>query len=214
MFIIYQKIKSLIKKSIFYQFINPFLDKYKIIIWFKNGKPIPPPTAVTQKVVKEYAKKFCINIMIETGTCTGNMVYSTRNIFAKIFSIELNENLYKKAKKRLKDFKNIRLFQGDSAELLPKMLNHVNTPCLFWLDAHYSGGATSKGDLETPIIKELVHIFSHHILDHVILIDDARCFTGNNDYPKIESLVKFVQSKNKGLVFVVKDDIIRIYPKA
>ena len=72
---------------------------------------------------------------------------------------------------------------GDSGEILPELLNNINEPILFWLDGHYSAGNTSKGSLNTPIIKELVTIFQHPIKQHIILIDDARLFNGADDYP-------------------------------
>jgi hypothetical protein len=100
---------------------------------------------------------------------------------------------------------------GNSSKVLPKIIKEIEEPCLFWLDAHYSEGITVKGDKETPIMEELNHIFSHSIKDHVILIDDARCFTGINDYPSIEELKHFVLNKFPKHRFNVKDDIIRIY---
>jgi hypothetical protein len=208
-----EKIIDIIRKNIIYDLIKPLTDRYKIIYWYLHGKHIPPPPAIKQKTVKKYAKKFCIHTLVETGTCLGDMVYSTRNIFNKIFSIELDKILYKKTKKRLEKLNNITLIQGDSSELLPEILNHINEPCLFWLDAHYSGGFTAKGNLETPIIKEIEHIFSHHISKHVILIDDARCFNGSNDYPTVHYLKKIVRRHDKDLEFKIRDDIIRICPK-
>jgi len=90
---------------------------------------------------------------------------------------------------------------------------HVEKPCLFWLDGHYSGGNTAKGEKETPIMEELRQICAHPVKNHLILIDDAREFTGQNDYPTIESLRTFVGARLPGYGFDVKDDIIRIYKK-
>lgn len=76
---------------------------------------------------------------------------------------------------------------------------------------YYSGGDTGKGELNTPIIKELEAIFANS-KKHTILIDDARCFNGTNDYPKINTLKEYVLEKNSKLLFNVKDDIIHISP--
>jgi len=110
--------------------------------------------------------------------------------------------------------KNITIIHGDSGEVLGEVLAHINQPCLFWLDGHYSGGITVKGELETPIRRELSHIFRHSIAGcHVIIIDDARGFTGEYDYPTIEELRDI--SRLAGFdSFEVKNDIIRIHKLA
>lgn len=80
----------------------------------------------------------------------------------------------------------------------------------FWLDGHYSGFETAKGDLETPVSSELESILRSKI-NHIILIDDARLFTGKNDYPSVEELKNYVLSKKNYYSFEVENDIIRIY---
>jgi hypothetical protein len=44
---------------------------------------------------------------------------------------------------------------------------------MFWLDRHYSGGFTAKGEKDCPIIEELDAISNGSHLKHSILIDDA-----------------------------------------
>ena len=200
-------------------FIYPLILKVKLerekrmIInnWKKMGEPIPPPNLIKQEIVEEYARKFSIQILIESGTYLGDMVFAMKNIFSEIHSIELDTNLYKKAKKRFTNIENIHIIQGDSSKVLPELLTLINQPCLFWLDAHYSGGITAKGNLNTPIMIELKSIFSHKTKNHVILIDDARCFIGREDYPTIKALKEFVTKNLPDYLFEVKNDIIRIH---
>jgi hypothetical protein len=83
---------------------------------------------------------------------------------------------------------------------------------LFWLDAHWSGGSTAKGTVDTPIVQELKCVVNHVKADkHIILIDDARCFTGKNDYPTLEFLKKYISGMFPDWIFEINDDIIRIY---
>ncbi len=85
---------------------------------------------------------------------------------------------------------------------------HAKLRVLFWLDAHYSGGDTAHAkDCETPIKEELKTILNDNP-KHIILIDDARLFVGENDYPKLLTIEGFV--KGFGKKMEVKDDIIRI----
>jgi hypothetical protein len=180
--------------------------------WKKRGKSVPPPHIYKQEVVKEYGKKYAINILIETGTYNGDMVFAMKKAFKKIYSIELGKSLYLDACARFVDYPHVVLINGDSGCELKKLLTSIDSPCVFWLDAHYSEGNTAKGEIETPIIQELETIFSHSIKKHIILIDDARLFIGENDYPTIDILKHFILSKRTDLKMEVKDDIVRIFP--
>ena len=151
----------------------------------KMGLPMLPPHILKQRVVKEYADRFSIRTLVETGTYEGDMVAATRRKFNRIVSIELDETLWRNAKEKFARYEHISIIRGDSVEVLPGVVASVPRPCLFWLDAHYSGGITARGDVETPIMKELQVVLSRATEGDVILIDDARLFVGKNDYPTI-----------------------------
>jgi len=117
-------------------------------------------------------------------------------------------NLIRKTKK----YKHINLFHGDSSIVLPRIIKEINEPILFWLDAHYSGGITSKGKENTPILKELISIFKHETNNHVLLIDDADCFNGTNGYPTLEQVNAILYIfKPHNWVFKIEDNVIIIY---
>jgi len=90
-------------------------------------------------------------------------------------------------------------------------MSGINEPCLFWLDAHYSGGVTAQADSETPIVEEIKVILEHSCSDHVMLIDDAREFTTNKNYPTLEEIKQIIQQSRKKYQMVVDADIIRIH---
>jgi hypothetical protein len=184
---------------------------FEVWKWTLKGKPVPIPSRVKQKIVKTYAKQFNLNILIETGTYLGDMVGSTQKFFNEIYSIELSNSLYERAKKRFSKLPHIHIVHGDSGKVLPNLLSSIQQHCLFWLDAHYSGGITAKGNCETSIIKELQCILNHPILDHVILIDDARFFIGQNGYPSLDELRELISKKRRDWIVQVKWDIIRIH---
>ena len=184
---------------------------YKLHYWKAKGKPIPPPDFVKRKIIKEYARLFSCKTFIESGTGFGDTLFAVRNNFKEIFSIELDTTLYEKAKNRFMRFPNIKILQGDSSIVLPKILPDISGRCLFWLDGHYSKGITAKGNTECPIISELEAIVSRKLYDDVILVDDARLYVGKGDWPHIEELRKLVSNVDLDLVFEIKDDIIRIH---
>jgi hypothetical protein len=179
--------------------------------WNKEGNPIPPPHVVKKTVIREYQRKSEYNILIETGTYYGDMVLAQLDYFESIYSIELSKKLYDKATKRFKKYNKVHLYHGDSSVVLGHIMKKITKPAIFWLDGHYSGGETAKGEKECPIIEELEHILHKKTLPHIILIDDARCFSEKRrDYPTIEKLQQYFINKSINHSFEVKDDIIRI----
>ena len=139
------------------------------------------------------------------------MVHAMKKSFKQIISFELDQALARQAQQRFANDHHIQIVQGDSGKLLGDYLATIDEPCLFWLDGHYSGGITAKGALETPIKNELAAILSHPVDGHVILIDDARCFTGENDYPTLDELQNFVAERKPNHKFSVEHDSIRIH---
>ena len=180
--------------------------------WKKHGEPLPPPHAVKQSVILEYKRKFQIEVLVETGTFRGDTIFAQRHSFKRIYSIELDPVLHTAARERLRKFGHVQLLQGDSGMLISELARSIHEPCLFWLDGHYSGGETARGVSETPIMNELHGIFSTG-QSHIVLIDDARLFIGQNDYPTIDALRNFVFRLRTSYDVSVKWDIIRLVPK-
>lgn len=188
-------------------------DAWEIRCWEKTGRSVPPPHTFKVRTVKAYAKRFSTPILVETGTYLGDMVFAVRHTFDQIYSLELDEDLYQKARVRFADFRHIHILQGDSAQALPRVLADINRPCLFWLDAHYSGGMTARGNIDTPIVAEVQHALACPAIESVILIDDARLFVGKNNYPTLDELGRLILSKRPTWIVEVRDDIIRIHQK-
>jgi hypothetical protein len=205
--------RNLLYRTFLYDRLRPLKQRIDLLVWYKRGRPTPPPSLIKQRTVMEYARRFSLETLVETGTYLGDMVYATRNSFTRIISIELDRKLYGRAKRRFSKFSHIVIEWGDSSTVLADLLGTINQPCLFWLDAHYSGGITTKGLLETPVVQELELILDHHVLGHVVLIDDARSFVGRNHYPTIRDLRGFVIGRRPDWIFEVKGDIIRVHGK-
>jgi hypothetical protein len=180
--------------------------------WISKGSPVPPPPLYKQLLVREYGKAYKIKILVETGTFLGEMILACHDNFDRIYSIELDKSLFVNATENFRSMGHIKILQGDSSVELPGVLSKIMLPALFWLDGHYSGGFTAKGKTNTPILKELTHIIRHPVKNHVILIDDARCFNGTEDYPSIEELKEMIDNNLPQSVFEVRNDIIRITP--
>ena len=133
--------------------------------------------------------------------------------FKNLYTIELDHDLYLQGKALAKKRSRVNFLEGDSGIIIQDVLKKINKPTLFWLDAHYSGDGTARGSIDTPIIKELQHIFAHHIKKHVLVIDDMRCFDGTNDYPRLIDLENFILSTAPGYKISYGKDLIVIEPR-
>jgi len=205
-----------ILKTVFYMLplycqrnIQNLIHKRELKKWIQNGRPVPPPHLIKQLTIKEYQKKYDIQTLVETGTYLGDMIVAQLPNFIKIISIELSEELYYRAVKRFRRCSKVNIIQGDSGKVLHNIIHELKTPAIFWLDGHYSAGITAKGEKNCPIYGELEAIFVSP-LNHILLIDDARCFDGSNDYPTIGELQQYFIDKNIIHSFSIKDDVIRI----
>ena len=179
--------------------------------WEARGKPVPPPHIVKQRTIHKLADRFGLKTLVETGTYYGDMVEAMKRRFNRIYSIELSKELCERAAKRFRRDRHVRIIQGDSGAELGKLVGSIDQPALFYLDGHYSGGITARAAKWTPIYEELSHIFDHDPR-HVIVIDDARCFGRDPDYPTLEALRQFIRSKRPGAEVEIEDDSIRITP--
>lgn len=179
--------------------------------WENAGRPFPVPHQVKLGMIQDYARRFAMNAMVETGTWRGYMAYDLKDTFCAITTIELHPGLHRRAKRLLKGCGHVTLIQGDSGEELARILPSITHPCLFWLDAHYSGMGTARAAIDTPIMQEVLAILDHPVCGHVILIDDARNFTGRNGYPTIEELWGLIAQRHPDWTIHNENDVIRIH---
>ena len=168
------------------------------------------PHLLKRRLIVSRVHEFKPEIFVETGTLFGDMTYAHRDRFLRLYSIELDDQLYERATRRFKDYAHIRILHGNSGEKITEVLREIDRPCLFWLDAHYSGGVTAHGEEMTPIFDEIRHILNHALRSHVIVIDDARLFNGTDGYPSFRALRDFVEAIDNNCLTWIENDTITI----
>jgi len=209
--ILLKKIKQFIKRTRLY----PIILRIKFIYLrkFLPDKLNPSASHNKRLFILQIAKESKIPVFVETGTYLGDTINFLRNDFEEIYSIELDKYLAERAKKIFKKYKYVHIFQGDSTEKLPQILENIKKPVLFWLDAHYSGGITVKGQSEGPLLEELQTILRWWVNGSIILIDDANYFLKKENYrfyiDEINTLVKNIKS-SLNLEIISDLDIIKI----
>jgi len=144
-------------------------------------------------------KKFNYNsVFIETGTWYGTGVETAiQSGFAKIYSIELSNELYEYNKKKFSKYSNVEIIHGDSKQKLNVVLENLTERATFWLDAHGCGGSSSYAETYTALIGELEAISKHFIKNHTILIDDVRLFsTQEMDFISKDQIIGMIKNIN------------------
>jgi hypothetical protein len=163
---------------------------------------VPSHPMAKVRAIRWYARHYRPKFFVETGTHMGDTTAAVADLFQQCFTIELSDQLYRRASVRFSKTPNVRCLQGDSGRMISDLIrNHLPGPALFWLDAHASGGVTTNAGYD-PIFAELEAILADPEAGHVILIDDAR----GHRVDKIRLMV------SRGQSFTIKNDIVRIAP--
>ncbi len=188
----------------------------KYFIWtIKNRKSLknwkirnflpPSPDSIKHQVLIN--NNYSDSLWIETGTYYGETTKLLSKISKKTISIEADKELFETSKKKLKNLKNVELFNGKSEDLLDKLISEnfdFNNICIY-LDAHLCQDhlkniqTFGSEDTATPILKELEIIKKYYGKFEKInvLIDDIRLFYGNyQNYPDKNILVDWCKENN------------------
>jgi len=115
-------------------------------------------------------RPFLNKFYVESGSMTGRSIRLAKESgFEVVFSIELAEQFYKYCTERFAHDESIAVVHGDSGKILYDVIKDLDAPITFFLDGHYSGGKTAKGDECSPILKELNQIKKHPIKTHTTI---------------------------------------------
>ncbi len=198
------------------------MEPKRLLHWYVLGtKATPPPDLFKKLLVKKLQKQFGLKSFVETGTYKGDMTAAARQVFDRVYSIELHLPFYEKAIARFAGDSAITIIHGHSRDVLPQLLLSMNEPTLFWLDAH--GGQSAQladgSEEPAPVLSELEAILSHSRHDqHVVLVDDVHTFLRNvkwgvGVWEKIEGRRKQWLAEHPDWVWQTEDNILRIYKR-
>lgn len=155
----------------------------------------------------ELFDKYPNKYFVESGTYVGTgLEMALAAGYEKLYSIELDPGLCENAQALFSQFPQVKIIHGDSGAVLPSLLQEIDAPATFWLDGHYSGDGTAKGDTHSPILKELEAIKLHPIKSHTILIDDIRDLGSIHfDYVTLGQLIKVLLTINPEYTIRLED---------
>jgi hypothetical protein len=204
-------LRKLLRRAPFYVTVKRLGHYPDFWYWKLRGSPERSPHLLKQRTVREYADRYALRVLVETGTYYGEMVAAMKSRFDRIDSIEMDPELAARATREFSSTPHIHIHHGDSKLLIPELLASLTQPALFWLDAGYYGWSGLQGDQQRLSV-ELDAILRHPIPGHVILMDDARGLNGQNGAPTIAELTWRIESEFPGHKVEVASDILRITP--
>jgi len=197
----------------------PFYSAYKALshypdYWYWKLRPYPkrPPHLLKQRTVRAYGKRYGLRTLVETGTYHGEMVAALKNDFDRVFSIECDVDLARRASHRFASDPKIRILQGESQVVLPELMKSLAEPALFWLDAGYHVWDGLPRNLQR-LPTELAAILGHSVQGHVVLIDDADTLLGLEGATSLDELPSLLSARYPGRRVEVKNYIVRITPE-
>jgi hypothetical protein len=152
---------------------------------------------------------------VETGTSIGATSKIASRFFQKVWTIEIDPNMHRRAKENLRGLTNVQQYLGDSAEILPHVFPNLDpNGAMFWLDGHYSGGP-KIGKTECPLLQEIEAINTRGDNFDCILIDNIGMMCrpphkphAPDEWPTIRQVVETLKKNPKWSVTRYADVLI------
>jgi hypothetical protein len=155
-----------------------------------RGLPINLHSYMKYAVLRGMRQRTGARYLIETGTFLGVTAARCARIFDRVLTIELDPELAERARAYLRRCPNVEVLEGDGARLLPQVIERDDVrDVVVFLDGHYSGGGTARGDVPEPAIMELQVLASRADRICGIVVDDFRLFGAKPGFPSKAELV-------------------------
>lgn len=113
---------------------------------------------------------------IETGLWKGDQIAIAKDIFRVVHGIELDDYWHAVNRDRWSACDHVRIHHGDSRVVLPSVLDAIDGPVFFYLDAHYCKiDPPIANDAGFPLWDELAIIRDRGQRD-IVIVDDVHTF--------------------------------------
>ena len=195
------------KRSFLTEWFGGFQQRSALREWEKSGRAGPTPLLYKQQVILDAAAATGAKVFVETGTHFGDLARAMSAQFREVYTMEYDDDLYERARKKFDPRPHIHCLGGASPELLTSILRRISEPCVFLLNAH---GPDAAGPAQ--IDQELAAIGAHRVKTHAVLIDHARLLTGAAGLPTPEQIDPLRATLFPALRMTVEHDIVRLLP--
>jgi hypothetical protein len=178
--------------------------------WRTQGYFVPVPYFIRRAQLLQVGKHIGAEVAVETGTYRGDTTAFLARHFRETHTIEVVPALADMARDRFTNQPSITVWDGDSSDVLRSLLPQLKASTLFYLDGHDSGGVTGKGLKACPVREELEIIYGSGANRVSVVIDDARLFGTDPDYPTISEVRQWMERLRPVAIVRVEHDAIVI----
>ena len=203
-------LQAVIRRSPLTRWLADVQDRFELRSWQSKSDQINAarPGLLKRRELLAALKRGNLSHFVETGTLLGDTTHVFATQGCTVYSVEVEPRLAALARARFEGNSKVHIVEGDSAIQMAGIIAKLaGAPALFWLDGHYSGGATGRGELDTPIVKEVETILKAAAPRSIVCIDDARCFGTEADYPTLAGMKELVERYGVADM-AVRDDLI------
>ena len=134
-------------------------------------------STLSKEVLLKHKKN---NVFVETGTLWGDGVAVALECgYNKVISIEIDPDRVAANSERFADEiadGRVELVEGDTFDVFEGIVEGLDEPATFWLDAHWDNDGAPIGEYKCPLPFELDTIAKSDIRTHTLMIDDRRLF--------------------------------------
>lgn len=177
---------------------------------YDSGRVGPPADRSKRRYLLDIFRRRDHRVLIESGTYLGGTVSFFLPHAEMIYSVEIDEVLFKSAKKRFKNDHNVHLILGDAVNEVPALVARAESAPLLWLDGHFSSGDTGLGAEHEPCVRIINNLSTIDVPNGTtIVIDDLNYFGTNPSFPGLLDLVGAVSSSfNDPRVYVGLNNLV------
>lgn len=176
-------------------------------IWIKNKYSVPLPSQIKLHTLLRYS--LSNSDWIETGTYLAEtaVFLAKQKNFNHIYSIEPSIDFFTFVNSQFSHIEKLHFLKGTSEQLFETALLKTSNRLNLWLDGHYSGDVTFKGDVISPIVHELktLSFYLSRFEAVTLFVDDFRLFGTSEGYPDKNYLVTW--ANENGFSWFIEFDI-------
>jgi predicted O-methyltransferase YrrM len=170
---------------------------------------LPPPRAKRAHLLSLFRRRGH-DCFVEAGTYLGDTVAFFLPHARRVISVELDEDLWRRAAARFAGDTRVQIVHGDAEEEIPRIVSELGAPALVWLDGHYSGADTTQGQSYEPAVAILERLSSESVAaGTTIVVDDLRLFGTLPEFPSLEELTAAASAGRTGAkIYVGLDSLV------
>lgn len=154
-----------------------------------SGDPLVGPTArAKRRHLAMLLRDRGHRIFVEAGTYRGGTTAFFAKRAERVITVELHDGLYEAAKNRFAHSPNVTLIKGDALVEIPKAVAACESPPLVFLDGHFSGPGTARGEMVEPAELTLRALAEVSPPGTTVVVDDMRLFGSRPSFPELDAV--------------------------